>query len=229
MTTSISGNSSFVSPTPPAAAPAQQAANDAGKQLNKTFDQFLMLLTTQLKNQDPLSPMDSTEFTNQLVSFSGVEQQIKINDNLGKLLAYSKASETTLGLSFIGMIVDMSGDTFKYYGEGGVQTSYRLPETASTTQISVLDAQGSVVYSRAGATTTGLHEFIWDGKNNEGQQMPAGKYQVRIGALDSQQKSMTVTTVVPGIVEGIESGDDGLMLLINDQKVPMGDIKRATL
>ena len=83
MTTNISGTpaTTFATPTPTKTAAASNDTTDASM-LNDNFDQFLLLLTTQLKNQDPLAPMDSTEFTNQLVSFSGVEQQIKTNDRI---------------------------------------------------------------------------------------------------------------------------------------------------
>src|SRR5438045_3902850 len=118
-------------PTPgvdPTAAPTvqtQKQKDTAG--LNQNFNQFLTLLTTQLKNQDPLSPMDSTQFTNQLVSFSQVEQQIRTNDNLTKLLANSNTAQTTLGLSYIGLTVQMDGDTFKYFGKDATMT-YTLPK-----------------------------------------------------------------------------------------------------
>jgi flagellar basal-body rod modification protein FlgD len=230
MTISVSATPATTYPAsaaPPAAAP--EKVSD-GKQLNQNFDQFLLLLTAQLKNQDPLSPMDSTQFTNQLVSFSGVEQQIKMNSRLEKLLALSAASQTTLGLSYIGLNVDMQGSDFKYYGAGDAKMSYNLPSDAAINTVSIIDQDGHTVYSQSGVLAGGAHEFIWNGKDQEGNPLPSGTYHFRVDALDTQQKNMTVTTVVPGLVEGIQTADDGsIMLIVNDQEIPMSDIRKATL
>ena len=199
--------------------------------LSQGFDQFLKLLTTQLKNQDPLSPMDSTQFTNQLVGFSQVEQQIKMNDNLSNLVNMTKTNQTMLGLSYIGLNVEVDGNAFKYFGNGATpQISYTLPGDAAKTTISILDQNNNVIYSGPGELAAGTHKLIWNGLNNDGQQAPAGTYQILVGALNSDQKNMTVPTVVPGVVEGIESADDGaIQLLINNKKVPIDQIHKATL
>lgn len=229
------GNASTTSPTPPtlptSATETAAKVSDTGK-LNQNFDQFLMLLTTQLKNQDPLSPMDSTQFTNQLVSFSGVEQQIKMNDNLAKMVALSNINQTTLGLSYIGLKVDMAGSNFKYYGAGNgdIKTSYTLPTDSTITKISVVDKNGTAVYAQDGEQTAGSHDFTWNGMDDNGQPVAAGLYEIRVGALDKMQKNITVTTVVPGLVEGVQTATDGaVMLLVNDQEVPMSSVKKATL
>ena len=229
MTTSLVGNSTntFATAAPTAAQAA--ATTDQGK-LNEGFDQFLLLLTTQLKNQDPMSPMESNEFTNQLVAFSGVEQQIKANENISKLVEMTKSSETTLGLSYIGLNVNTDSSDFKYYGTGPTETSYTLPENAGLSKITILDENQNIVYSQDGELAAGKHTFTWDGLDNNGAQAPAGLYSLRVGALDSQQKSINVSTVVPGRVEGIETTDNGeVMLIVNDKKVPMTAIQKATL
>lgn len=202
-------------------------------QLNQNFDQFLTLLTTQLKNQDPLSPMDSTQFTNQLVSFSQVEQQIKTNDNLEKLQALTANSQTTLGLSYIGLQVEHSGSQFNHYTDTSTTMTYNLPSDAATVKISVLDKDGNVVYSRDGQNgegAKGTHSFTWDGKDNNGDEAAAGLYTIAVGAADSNGKTITTTTVVPGVVMGMQKEDDGsVSLIINGQSVPMSDINRATM
>jgi len=200
------------------------------KTLNQNFDQFLVLLTTQLKNQDPLSPMKSNEFTNQLVSFSGVEQQIKMNKNISNLVKISKSSQTTLGLSYIGLKVNNPGSQFKYSGTGSSEISYNLPKDAARGTISILDKNGQSVYSQEPNLAKGTHKFIWDGLDKNGQPSPAGTYTVQVGAIDATQKSFSVSTIVPGIVEGIETtGNGDIMLLVNEQLVPMSEIKRARL
>jgi flagellar basal-body rod modification protein FlgD len=201
--------------------------------IGETYDQFLLLLTTQLKNQDPLSPMDSTEFTNQLVSFSQVEQQIKTNDNLTKLVNQANLSATTLGLSFIGLNVNISSGQFEYPGSGSTITSYTLPANAATTRISVVDDTGNVVYSQAGETTAGQHNFTWNGKDNNGQVMPAGTYRLLVGAQGADGKSVSVSTLVPGFVRGITTADDGTINLVighdKTQIIPLSSVTQASL
>ena len=229
MAIGISSSPANTFPTPAAdAATATTKASDA-KTLNQNFDQFLTLLTVQLKNQDPLSPMDSTQFTNQLVSFSGVEQQIKTNDNLSKLVSLTNASQTTLGLSYIGLNVDMEGSQFKYTS-GNAKMSYTLPSDAATNTLNIIDANGNTVYTHKGDAAKGKHEFVWDGKNNDGLPVAAGTYKFLVGAVDQEHKSITATTIVPGRVEGIQTAEDhSILLLINDQQVPMSSISKATL
>lgn len=203
------------------------ASNDLAT-LSNDFDEFLNLLTTQLKNQDPLSPMDSTEFTNQLVMFSQVEQQIKANDTLENLLTMQTLNLTALGVSFIGKDVEVAGDTFITADAGAsVAMSYAMPESASSATISILDEDGNVVYSQAAELSSGRHDFVWNGKDNSGNPAAAGTFEVRIGATGTEGKSLNVTTYVPGHVNGLESADDGsLMLVIGDEKISITDVRK---
>lgn len=226
----------FPTPTvtePSGTAPTISASESAAKSLNKDFDQFLLLLTTQLKNQDPLSPMDSTEFTNQLVNFSQVEQQIKTNASLTKMLEQTKNSETTLGLSYIGLNIDVRGNRFEYPGTGTTTMSYNLPKDASVSTISILDEEGNTVYSQSGELSSGPHSFAWDGTTNDGGTAPAGVYKLLVGALDQEQKSIGPTTTVPGYVSGIATAEDGSISLIigrlSTQMVPMSSVTQASL
>lgn len=235
MVTIPSNANSFPTPattTPTVAAPVKGTAADANA-LNQNFNQFLTLLTTQLKNQDPLSPMDSTQFTNQLVSFSQVEQQIKTNDNLNKLVNLTNTSQTTLGLSYIGLNVDMQGSQFEYSGSGATMMTYTLPSDASIATISVLDQNGNTVYTQSGELSAGMHGFMWNGKDSNGQAAPAGVYQLRVGALDNAQKNLTATTVVPGYVSGIKTANDGTIDLIigriSTQVIPLSSVTQASL
>lgn len=226
-------------PTPAVTAPATSATSqlsgetaDAGA-LNQSFDQFLLLLTTQLKNQDPLSPMDSTEFTNQLVSFSGVEQQIKTNAALAKLVANASNTQTSVALGYIGLNVDVNGKQFDYNGSGSVKTIYNLPSDASINTISIQDQNGNSVFTTTGELSSGSHTFMWDGLDSNGQQVPAGTYTLQVGALDAAQKILSVKTTVPGFVTGIETAADGNINLIigthTPQSIPLSGVTQATL
>lgn len=206
------------------------ASTTSGTQLNQDFDDFLLLLTTQLQNQDPLSPMDTSEFTNQLVQFSQVEQQIATNSNLETLLAMQTLNMTALGVSFIGKEVEVDGNSFKTDGSSPSTMSYYMPADASSGTLTIKNADGDVVYSTESATKSGRHDFTWDGLDNDGNAVPAGTYTVTVTALDSNKQSLSVTTSVPGYVTGLESADDGsLMLVINGEKVPLTDVRKISM
>ncbi len=198
--------------------------------LNQDFDQFLRLLTTQLQNQDPLNPMDSSEFTNQLVQFSQVEQQIKMNDQMSSLLAFQTLNLTAVGLSFIGKNVEVSDDKFHMDGTTGAKMSYVMPEGAAKGTIAITDADGKTVYKADADLTAGTHAFTWDGKDENGIAVPAGTYTLKVSAMDEKNNSLNLTTFVPGFVEGIESGDDGnLNVIVNGRLVPVTAVRKATV
>ena len=207
----------------------QTAAGTAATQLNQDFDDFLTLLTTQLQNQDPLSPMDSTEFTNQLVGFSGVEQQIRSNDTLNKLLSMQTLNLTAVGLSFIGKDVEITGEKFATDGTKELSLGYTMPADVKTGTVTITDADGNVVYTSPANLTEGRHSFTWDGKTTGGAQAPAGTYQLNVAALDVDKKSLIVTKFVPGHVDSLESGEDGsLVLIVDGQQVALSDVRKVS-
>lgn len=206
------------------------ASAQSGAQLNQDFDDFLLLLTTQLQNQDPLSPMDTNEFTNQLVQFSGVEQQIKTNSNLENLLAMQTLNMTALGVSFIGKTVEVTGDTFAMTGAEDTTLSYVMPEDATTATITITNEDGDTVYSTEAEKGAGRHDFTWNGIDKNGNPVAAGNYTVTVSATNAEAQSLSVITSVPGYVSGLESDDTGnLMLVINGQKVPLTEVRKISL
>jgi len=209
-----------------AAAPATSQASQSQATLGQDFDQFLNLLTTQLQNQDPLDPMDSNEFTNQLVAFSGVEQQIRTNSLLESQMALDALNITSLGVGFIGMDVEHAGEFLEFNGSDPLTLSYIMPEQSVETTVTIFDANGNSVYSVGGETSEGQQSFTWDGNNSEGFTSPAGTYRVQISAMSTDDVPLNIGTSVPGRVTGIESANDGnVLLLVGDQKVPITDVK----
>lgn len=199
--------------------------------LDQNFDEFLQLLTTQLQNQDPLDPMDTTQFTNQLVEFSQVEQQLKTNDTLTSLLSLQTVNMTSLGVSFIGKNVQAQGSTFSQTGSGGnpVALAYNVASTPATGTISITDSSGNVVYTSPINLTSGTHDFTWNGTEADGSQAPAGNYTLTVSASDASGAPITTTTFVPGTVSGLETSDDGtLMLDINGSLVPMTEVREVS-
>jgi flagellar basal-body rod modification protein FlgD len=207
----------------------QTASSKSSAALNQDFDQFLKLLTTQLQNQDPLSPMDSAEFTNQLVQFSNVEQSIRTNSYLENLLTMQTLNLTALGVSFIGKDVEVAGKTFQADGTNPVSMSYEMPDGATEGTISILDKDGNVVYTATPDLTSGRHSFTWDGKDKNGNLVAAGKYELRISAQTAEDAALNVTTFVPGHVNALESAEDGSLLLnVDGTLVPMSDVRKIS-
>jgi flagellar basal-body rod modification protein FlgD len=204
-----------------------QPASTDRSTLSQNFDQFLKLLTTQLQYQDPLSPMESSEFTNQLVQFSSVEQQIKTNEQISSLLQLQSLNMTALGVSFIGKNIEIESKKFETAGGANVPLGYELPEGATVGTVTVLDSNGNTVYSKAIDTSAGRHDFVWDGKDQSGQAVPAGKFEIRVAALTATNTSLNVKTYVPGHVDALESDADGTLLLnVDGQKVPLTDVRK---
>jgi flagellar basal-body rod modification protein FlgD len=209
-----------------AAATATSTASATTKSMSKlaeNFDQFLTLLTTQLKHQDPLSPMDSAQFTQQLVAFAGVEQQINTNKNLEQLLALQRSGQMVGALGLMGKTVEAKSGEFPLV-DGSATFAYSLPKTAAQVAYSIQDSSGRIVYSGTGDTTAGRHEYTWDGKSKSGIQQPDGAYTLTVVALDATGAQIDVTTTAIGRVSGVESGANGAVLAMGAVKVPVDQV-----
>jgi flagellar basal-body rod modification protein FlgD len=199
------------------------SAQQASTGLADNFDTFLTLLTAQLQNQDPLSPLDSTEFVGQLVQFSGVEQQIAQNKNLESLVAQSEVNSSTAAVSFIGKQAVLSSRTAPLQN-GGANWSYALDRSAAEANIVISDQEGKVVFEGTAETDQGLHEFVWDGRDNAGIQLPDGAYNIQVVAKDDAGESFAVATSITGIVTGVDFANGEPALLMGSIRVSFADI-----
>lgn len=178
-------------------------AASAQATLSDNFSTFLTLLTSQLQNQDPLSPMDSTQFTQQLVQFSQVEQQIKTNSNLESLASAFQASSSSASLSYLGKDAVVQTDT-AYQSGSGATWGYNLPNTANTIKIEVRDASNRTVATLEGQTGSGDHVVTWDGKDANGNIMPTGNYHIAITAKDTGGSAVTPTITTSAVIRGVD-------------------------
>jgi flagellar basal-body rod modification protein FlgD len=205
---------------------AESGAAASQTRLADDFDNFLKLLTAQLANQDPLDPLDSNEFVEQLVSFTGVEQAVNTNQNLENMIDLFKSGQTASAVSYLGTTVETAGNAIRLT-DGQAPFHYSLPESAKSTSITVADASGSVVFSGEGQTTAGEHELIWDGRNFNGVLQEDGIYTLKVSALDNNGGLIPTSTRISGQVTGIETIDNSIMLTVNGAQVPIEDISKV--
>jgi flagellar basal-body rod modification protein FlgD len=173
-------------------------------QLSNNYSTFLTLLTSQLQNQDPLSPMDSTQFTQQLVEFSGVEQQIQTNQQLSSLADQFKAATAGSSLSYLGRDAIMQSDTTTLPSGGDANWDYNLASTANNVSLTVEDASGRTVFTTTGQNSSGDHLFTWDGKDANGTLQPAGNYKLVVSATDASGAAITSTTTIRETISGVD-------------------------
>jgi flagellar basal-body rod modification protein FlgD len=199
------------------------ASGVASAKLSENFDTFLTLLTTQLKNQDPLEPTDSNEFVAQLVQFSQVEQSIASNKSLEKLIDLQTTNQAAAAVGYIGNSVEAAGNIVPLQN-GKATFSYALGQKSTSTVIVISDLNDNVVHSAAGNTDIGKHTFTWDGLDRDGQAMPEGSYKITIRAVDGDNEQLDVPTSIYGKVTGVASGDDGVLLSIGSVNIPLTDV-----
>ncbi|MHA1108623.1 MAG: flagellar hook assembly protein FlgD, partial [Alphaproteobacteria bacterium] len=209
-----------------AATTASSASGIAGAKLAENFDDFLKLLTTQLKYQDPMEPLKSNEFVSQLVQFSQVEQAISTNKNLEKMLRLQEGNLTSVGLDYIGKSVETEGDLAALSG-GKAEFSYSLVANAKSTAIAIVNGSGQTVATFKGETAVGRHDFIWDGNDSNGDAAPDGTYRFVIAALDKEGEQIGTATTATSKVTGVENSETGLLLIFDQFKVPFEKIKSA--
>lgn len=211
-----------------------QAAQAAQTQQQKAtladdFTQFLTLLTTQLQNQDPLSPMDSNEFTNQLVQFSQVEQSINTNSKLDDLVNLQLGNATTAALGYVGLDVQYVSAELSH--EEGTPTTirYSLDGQATVSKINIFNEGGELVFSADAEKGAGAHEFEWNGNDLLNNQLPTGTYVVRVDSTDIDENVVNTTTVVQSRVKGIEQQNGVVFALVGDRAVPITSILNAVV
>jgi flagellar basal-body rod modification protein FlgD len=191
--------------------------------LAKDLNSFLTLLTSQLKNQDPLSPMDSTEFTNQLTSFAQVEQQINMNSNLSSLIGLSQQSIVSSAVNYIGKTIEGESKQVPLQN-GQLKAAYGLSAEAKSVSLVVRDDTGNIVFSKVGKTTQGVHEFNWDGRDSNGKQLDDGVYELSITSVGADEKPVENYVTAFGKVTGVTTINGTTVLLLDKVGIPVDKV-----
>jgi flagellar basal-body rod modification protein FlgD len=212
----------------PAASSSSSGGGTLGSTANTTlagnFQTFLTLLTTQLQNQNPLDPLDTNQFTSQLVQFASVEQELKTNDQLTTLVSLQQTAQSTQALTFVGKTAVVDGSTAALTNSSATW-DLSVPTNANV-GVSITNSSGQTVYSNSYAVTAGNNQaFNWDGKGNDGTQWPDGQYKLTATAADSAGNTVAVSTQIQGVVNSVDLTQSPPLLSINGQTYTINQIK----
>lgn len=203
---------------------ATSAATNSAATLADSFDDFLTLLTTQLQNQDPTAPMDSNEFTNQLVQFSSVEQQIQTNQNLESLQALLQMNNVASAASFLGSEALILGTTGDHDGSSGITWQYQNTAATEDLTLEVRNEAGTLVYSESGQTGLGLQTFDWQGIDTSGEPVPPGNYTLNIKATDAEENSLNPPIAVQDTIRAVDTSGFEPIFTIGPNNVSQSEI-----
>src|SRR5438477_7913391 len=193
------------------------------QEIASNFQEFLKLLTTQLKNQDPLSPLDTNQFTQQLVAFASVEQQLKTNSDLDKLVTLNRTSQATAALSFVGSQVTADGSTTQL--KNGVAVWNITSPRPATGSVSIVDQNGNTVWTGQQALDTGAQSYSWNGRTSTGAVAPDGLYTIQITAQDAAAQSVVVSTQYTGTVTGVDLSGSQPLLQVGSSYLTISQIR----
>jgi len=206
------------SATSASGASASSAASDA---LLGNYDLFLSILTTQVQNQDPLNPMDSSEYTSQLVQYSTVEQSIQTNKYLEQLVASMAANQASNYVNYLGSTVTAAGGT-TMLEDGNANWSYTLQEDASGT-VTIKNSSGGTVYSGEVSLSKGKGTYSWDGVGSSGTS-PDGAYTISFDLKNSAGNSILAKTEVTGTVDEVDLSGSTPYLKVGNVNIPVTSV-----
>jgi flagellar basal-body rod modification protein FlgD len=204
-----------------------QAASAVGSQeFAGNFNTFLTLLTTQLQNQDPLSPMDTSQFTSQLVEFASVEQQINMNTNLQSLMSMQQTSDSLQALQLVGANVTINSNTaaLSQATNSPATWSFSSPSPATGT-VTITSSTGQVAFTGTTSLSAGSQNYIWNGQGNNGVTWPDGNYTLSITATGANGQPVTVTTQVQGTISSVNISQNPPMITVDGQNYPISAIQ----
>ena len=228
--TTTTGAATTASPVVSGTTPASSSSSSSSSSVNSNLDiagnfqTFLTLLTTQLQNQNPLDPLDTNQFTQQLVEFAGVEQQLKSNDSLSSLVNLEQTAQSTQALGFVGKTAVVNGNTTALTNS---QATWNFNiSSASNLNISIANSSGQTVFTGTYSVNAGNNQpFTWNGMGSDGRQWPDGQYTLTATATDASGNSVGVNTSTQGTVSSVDLTQSPPLLTINGQTYTVSQIQ----
>lgn len=222
----VSGTTTLPASSSNSASSAAAANALASQQIAGNFQSFLTLLTTQLQNQNPLDPLDTNQFTQQLVEFAGVQEQINTNDSLATLVSLQQTTQATQALTFVGKTAVVSGNTAALTNSSATW-GLNVPSNANVT-INITNSAGQTVYTTTTPMSAGNQSFTWNGQGNDGTQWPDGQYALTASAIDGSGNSVGITSQIQGVVSSVDLTQSPPLLTINGQSYTVNQIQSIT-
>lgn len=203
------------------------APSPGKSQLGK--DDFLKLMIAQMKYQDPLDPLNGTEYTAQLAQFSSLEQLTNMNDKLeasiGTNLQLTQAVNNTMTAALIGKKARIDNTSISYNGQNDFTIGYNLPAEASSVEINIYDSNGGLVRTMEDVPTgSGAHNIDWDFTDNDGNTVDYGDYRFEVTAKTSNGEDMTFDYYGFGVIDAVRFTAEGTKLVINGVEYFLSDI-----
>jgi flagellar basal-body rod modification protein FlgD len=199
-------------------------SSNANQTIAGNFQTFLTLLTTQLQNQNPLDPLDTNQFTQQLVEFASVEQQLKTNDSLSTLVSLQQTAQSTQALTFVGKTAVVNGSTAAL-SNSSATWDLNIPSDCKMS-VSITNSAGQTVYTGNFTASAGDNQpFTWNGRGNDGTQWPDGQYTLSATATDGSGKTVGISTEIQGVVSSVDLTQTPPLLTIDGQTYTVSQIK----
>jgi flagellar basal-body rod modification protein FlgD len=218
--------SSTTSSTTPSSSSTATAAGTSMQSLAGNFNTFLQLLTTQLQNQDPLDPLDTNQFTQELVEFASVEQQVNTNSNLQTLITLQQTTEATSALQFIGSTVTATGNTATLSNATGSPATWSINSAApATANVTITNSSGQTAFTGTTTLNAGTQTYTWNGQGNSSVVWPDGNYTMTISATGANGQPVTVSTQIQGVVTGVNLSQNPPQLTVGGQSIPINQIQ----
>ncbi len=209
-----------------------QSYTSASSASSVSKEEFLRLLTYQLKSQNPLSPYDNQEFASQLAQFSQLEQLTDMKSLLeeqiqSNLLLTQTISNTALP-GLLGKTAKSLTGSFSYNGDNQMNIGYSLPFAGKSGNITITDSAGAVVRNielNGSELSSGYHAYEWDGLDNNGNSVAAGTYNIECNITDSNGSTVNADTYMTGKIESVKFKSEGTVLVVDGQEVALSDIE----
>jgi flagellar basal-body rod modification protein FlgD len=203
---------------------SSNSTSSATAAVQQQYNTFLKILTTELQNQDPTSPLDTNQFTSQLVQFSQLEQSLSTNSLLQQIANNQTQGQISGALGYLGHTVQVMGDSFPLDGSDPATLQYSLASSAKSAVLNVVDSSGQTVRQISVDPSAGQHIETFDGNDASGQKLPAGTYTFQIQAVDATGTAVDATTYETGRVTGVDSSNGTVNLHLGSLTVPASTV-----
>ena len=212
---------------------ANPNGEDASKKVRKAHntldkDDFLKLMLTQMKNQDPMNPLQSHEMAAQLAQFTSLEQLVNVNKNLEGMTKAQEPSQRYQALSFLGKKISAdSREVMRQQGDTVSDLRFNLGMDATKVKVTISDDQGQVVKEMdLGGLKKGANKMVWNGTDLQGREVKPGHFVFNVEAENSSGRKVSVLTATAGLITGVNFTSEGPMLMVGDQRVRLRDVQK---